>query len=219
MRRSALVALIAIIAVLAACSEQSPTPSADASEPDTSAIASASEEPTEAATESAEASDVAGLPSFDLPQSAPELAALLPDEIGGAPAFKLSMSGEEMLAGGGDAGVDPEFVAFLERLDAQPEDVSFAIASTTGTESATGAFAFRVEGADSGRLEQEFQTAMAAEQTIDWAAVSVGGKDVLTAEDPDNVGSSLYVYTRGDVIFIVTAPSEEEAAEILTALP
>jgi hypothetical protein len=216
MRRSALVALLAIIAVLAACSDQSATASAEAS---ATAEATATATPTEEPTESAVASGIAGLPSFELPQSAPELAALLPDEIGGEQAFKLSMSGEEMMAAG-DAGVDPEFVAFLERLDAQPEDVSFAIAASTATTAATtGAFAFRVEGADSTQLESEFQAAMAAQQEVEWAPASVGGKDVLTASDPDNPGNSFYVYTREDVIFIVTAPSEAEAAEILTELP
>jgi hypothetical protein len=216
MRRSAIVALLAIVAILAACSEQSASPSVEASEPEEP---TATATPTEEATESAEASEIAGLPSFELPQSAPELAALLPDEIGGAQAFKLSMSGEEMMAAGGEGGVDPEFLAFLERLDAQPEDISFAIAASTGAESTTGAFAFRVEGADSEQLEAEFQAAMTAEQAIDWAPATVGGKDVLTGNDPDNPGNSFYVYTRNDVIFIVTAPSEEEAAQILTELP
>jgi hypothetical protein len=216
MRRSALVALFAIIAILAACSEQTPSDSAAASgSVGESASESASAEPTE----SAVASEIGGLPSFELPQSAPELAALLPDEIGGAPAFKLSMSGEELLAAGGDSGIDPATVAFLERLDAQPEDISFAIAASTGGESTTGVFAFRVEGADPNQLEQEFQAAMAEEEAIDWAPASVGGKDVLTAADSDNPGNAFYVYTREDVIFIVNAPSQEEAAEILTELP
>ena len=216
MRRSALVALLAIVAILAACSEQTPSDSDAASE---SASASASESASVEATESAEASEIGGLPSFELPQSAPELAALLPDEIGGALAFKISMSGEEMLAAGGDSGIDPATVAFLERLDAQPEDVSFAVAASTGAESTIGAFAFRVEGADPNELEQEFQAAMAAEQDTDWAPASVGGKDVLTAADTDNPGNAFYIYTREDIIFVVTAPSEGEAAEILADLP
>ena len=214
MSRSALVALLAIAAILVACSEETPSASAAASE-----SAASSQSPSAEPTESAEPSEIGGLPSFELPQSAPELAALLPDEIGGAPAFKLSMSGEEMLAAGGDSGVDPGFVAFLERLDAQPEDVSFAVAASTGAESTTGAFAFRVEGADPNQLEQEFQAAMAAEAATEWAPASVGGKDVLTAADPDNAGNAFYVYTREDVIFIVSAPSEDDAAGILTELP
>jgi hypothetical protein len=216
MRRSAIVALLAITTLVVACSDQSASVSPEASaSPEATATATATEEPTE----SPQASEVAGIPSFELPQSAPELAALLPDEIGGAQALKLSMTGEEMMSAGGGAGVDPEFVAFLERLNAQPEDVSFAIAASTAGTSQTGAFAFRVEGADSRELESEFQAAMAAEQAIDWSPASVGGKDVLTAADPDTEGNSIYVYTREDVIFIVTASSEDEAAEILTDLP
>lgn len=161
------------------------------------------------------------LPSFDLPGSAPELEAILPDEIDGAETVKFSMDGPELMADQEGSGVDPEFIAFLERLDAQPEDISIAFAfSFTEAGGSSGIGAFRVEGAGSDELEREFMATMETDgAVVDWQSASVGGKDVQTAADPDTEGNMVYIYTAGDIVFFVTTPDEDVAAELLEPLP
>jgi hypothetical protein len=185
---------------------------------------SASEAPAaeteEATPEPADSESEAALPSLDLPGSAPELEALLPDEIGGAESVKFSMGGAELMADQEGSGVDPEFIAFLERLGAQPDDISIAFAFTFSAEGdSAGIGAFRVEGASSDDLEREFIATMETEGEVDWQSSNVGGKDVQTAADPDTEGNILYVYTVGDIVFFVTTPDPAVAAELLGTLP
>ena len=219
MKRITFLLLTLLALVLAACSGNSggsstsvsASASAEASSPAESD--DASEQPTESS------SDGTALPSMDMPNSAPELAALLPDEIGGQQVQKISMSGAELMAEG--SGADPEFVSFLERVGAQPDDVSVAFVFTLSAEGDTaGIAAFRVAGASSDELEREFRASLDSEgETIDWQEQSVGGKDVLTAPDTNNEDATQYLYTVGDVVFIVTSTSEETAAELLEPLP
>lgn len=221
MKRITFLLLTLLALVLAACSGNSGGSSTSAS---ASASASAeasspaeSDEASEQPTESS--SDGTALPSVDLPNSAPELAELLPDEIGGQPVQKISMSGAELMAEG--SGADPEFVSFLERVGAQPDDVSVAFVFTLSAEGDTaGIAAFRVAGASSDELEREFRASLDSEgETIDWQEQSVGGKDVLTAPDTNSEDATQYLYTVGDIVFIVTSTSEETAAELLEPLP
>lgn len=161
------------------------------------------------------------LPSLDLPGSAPELEALLPDEIDGTEVVKFSMGGAELMADEEGSGVDPEFIAFLERLDAQPDDISIAFAFTfTEAGDSAGIGAFRVEGASSDDLEREFMATMETDgEVVDWQSASIAGKDVQTAADPETEGSFVYIYTVGDIVFFVTTPDEDVAAELLGPLP
>lgn len=219
MKRITIMLLALVALVLAACTDsQGASPTATPTEDSEAAAAESEAADDEPADESA-----AALPSFELPDSAPELAALLPDEIGGEEAFKLSMSGEELMAGQDeDVTVDQEFLDFLSRVGAQPDDISVAFAFGMGTDEATaGIFAFRIAGANASQLESEFRAAMEAESdaVIDWQETSVAGKNVLAGEDPDNPGNTMYLYTTGDIIFIVTAGSEDAAEELLQPLP
>jgi hypothetical protein len=215
MRRPALTVLLALAALLAACAGETATPTLEPTpEPTPSPTEEATPEPT------AEETDGTGaLPSFELPNSAPELAALLPDEIAGEQAFKLSMSGEEMMAAGGQAGVDPSFQAFLDEVGGDPSSISVAFAFGV-TAQTNGVFAFRVEGADEDALLAAFRAAQDAEsdETIDWESASIAGKDVLVGTEPES-GTTMYLYVAQDIIFVVTATDEATAAEILTDLP
>jgi len=223
LKRITFLLLTLLALVLAACSGNSGGSSTSASaSPSVSASAAAtrpaqSDEASEQPTESS--SNGTALPSMDLPNSAPELAALLPDEIGGQEVQKISMGGAELMAEG--SGADPEFVSFLERVGAQPDDVSVAFVFTLSAEGDTaGIAAFRVAGASSDELEREFRASLDSEgETIDWQEQSVGGKDVLTAPDTNNEDATQYLYTVGDIVFIVTSTSEETAAELLEPLP
>lgn len=216
MKRISIVLLMLLALVLVACTDSqgaSPTTTASAASGDDSDDATPEPDTSE--------SEAAALPSFDLPGSAPELEALLPDEIGGTETVKLSMSGAELMADQEESGVDPEFIAFLERLGAQPEDISIAFAfSFTEAGDSAGIAAFRVAGANSDELERELMATMETEgEVVDWQSASIAGKDVQTASDPDTEGNTIYVYTAGDIVFFITTPDEEAAAELLEPLP
>lgn len=211
MKRTTLMLLMLVALFVAACTSDQ----AGSSATEAAATQEATPEP-DGGSESA-----AALPSLDLPGSAPELEALLPDEIDGAETVKFSMGGAELMADQEGSGVDPEFIAFLERLDAQPDDISVAFAfSFTEAGGSSGIGAFRVEGASSDELEREFMATMETDGTVvDWQSASIAGKDVQTAADPDTEGNTVYIYTAGDIVFFVTTPDEGTAAELLEPLP
>jgi hypothetical protein len=223
LKRISIVLLMLLALVAAACTDsQGASPTGAASDAAAESQPAGESEESEGAEESADDGGTGAVPSFELPASAPELAALLPDEINGQEAVKLSMSGEEMMEGSGDESVDPEFLAFLERLGAQPDEVSFAFSFAFDAESgaSAGIAAFRVEGANSDQLESEFQATMEAEgEPVEWEDANVAGKDVKTAADPDTEGNTMYLYTVGDVVFFVTAADEATAVELLEPLP
>lgn len=221
MKRITFMLLTLVALLVAACSSnQTSSTGASPSASTASTAASTAAESQEASVEpEASGSQAAANPSLDLPDSAPELAALLPDEIGGQPATQISMSGAEMMAEG---TADPSMVAFLEGLDAQPEDISvaFSFGLDPASGSSAGIIALRVEGANSDQLETEFRASMESEgDVVDWQSASVGGKDVLTAEDPNNEDGTMYLYTVGDIVFLVTSTDDASAAELLEPLP
>lgn len=226
-----ILALLAIMAlVVAACSSPaaSSTPSSPAAARDeASASAEPSDEPSEEASASADASssDLA-LPSFELPNSAPELAALLPDQVGDIELpdeQTFSMNGTEFMATGGS---DPTFQDFLDSVGANPDDVSVAVSGGGSADGAdtVGFFAFRVAGANQDDLLREFRAATEAEASgaVEWEEKTIAGKDVVTSPQlQEDTGSdeAAYLYVREDIIFIVSASSEELVAEALAQLP
>ncbi|MEO8511299.1 MAG: hypothetical protein ABI534_08655 [Chloroflexota bacterium] len=216
-----ILALVAIMALtLAACSSPGSSPSSsEASVEPSSATEAAS--PSEEASASADASSSEiALPSIDLPSSAPELEDALPDSVGDITLQKFSMRGAEFLAQGGD---DQEFQDFLERLDAQPEDVSvaFAFGADTTDGSAVSVFAFRVEGASTDDLTRELQGSLESDgSAADLSESNIGGKDVLVGESTDETTpGSVYLYGVGDIVFFIGASDEAQATEILSTLP
>jgi hypothetical protein len=206
-RFTILLALLLLVA--AGCSSQTGS-SAEASE------AAATETPEPTPTEEPDASDVA-IPSFDL-NGDPELAGRFPDTVGGEPLQVQSFRGDTFMAGG---GTDPSFEAFLDSVGADLEDVSVAFGGSMSGESFLSIGAFRVLGADEDQLETEFLNASEAEGDITGLTeTSIGGKDVWTATDPtgEAPGASMFIYVKDDTVYFLTG-SEEQAAEILAALP
>lgn len=183
--------------------------------------------PTVAATPSASASGTeVAVPSIDLPNSAPELLALLPDKVGGVSSLQpveLSMNGKDFIEQSGDQG-NQEFVDFLKRLNASADDVSvasktYADASNPSAD-ATAIFAFRVAGADSGQLLTEMQTAMGQDQeNVDWQPGNVGGKSVQVASTDQVANGKTYLYVKDDIVFAVVTADETLAADALSHLP
>jgi hypothetical protein len=206
-RFTILLALLLLVA--AGCSSQTGS-SAEASE------AAATETPEPTPTEEPDVSDVA-IPSFDL-NGDPELAGRFPDTVGGEPLQVQSFRGDTFMAGG---GTDPSFEAFLDSVGADLEDVSVAFGGSMSGESFLSIGAFRVLGADEDQLETEFLNASEAEGDITGLTeTSIGGKDVWTATDPtgEAPGASMFIYVKDDTVYFLTG-SEEQAAEILAALP
>ena len=208
------VALLAI--VVSACTGEQASSSASPSEP--AATESASEEPTVEPSESEAAEESLGaIPSFDL-NGDPELAARFPDTVGGEPLQVQSFGGETFVQMG---GADPSFEAFLESIGADVSDVSVAFGASASAESPLTAIAFRIVGASEEELEREFIAV--TEESADAPGLtqtSVGGKDVWSAAVPDGAaaGMSIFIYTKDDTLYLLTG-SEEQVAEILTALP
>lgn len=201
-----------------------------ASSPSASATSeSASNAPSIAATASAAATESqVALPTFELPNNAPELEALLPTEVNGIAMVTSSWTGPDFVSA--DAQGDQGFVDFLKEMGAQPDDVSVASATPkdmTGLAadptSYTAVFAFRVKGADSAKLQDEMKTAMASDagDSVTWSAETVGGKQVQvakTAKDSE-VNQSTYLYTLQDIVFAVISGSPDSAADALGKLP
>lgn len=151
------------------------------------------------------------LPSFELPSGAKDLEALLPDELCGVTAIKLSMSGEQFMT---DA--DAEFKATLATLGKQASDVSFAIAASTGSGCTAGIF--RVKGIVTNLLEQALVAAEKKSGTT-YTQGSVGGKNVYITDTTGATASKQYVYFKGDAAIFAEAKDEATATAILQQLP
>ena len=195
--RAALAAILLLALAAAACSSggasTSPTPSAPASV----------EPPAQ--------------PS--LPSGVEDLEALIPDTIGGMTLQRLSMQGDQFV-GSDDAAV--EFQQFLRGLGVSPDEVSIAVGFGAAPDGGSGVavFAFKAEGADSGRLMGAMQDAIDAESDapLTWEAATVGGKSVQRTADPDQRGMT-YLYVTGDLLVFVATTNEDDAAEVLGGMP
>jgi hypothetical protein len=148
------------------------------------------------------------LPSFTLPSGAKDLEALLPTQLCGDTAIKLSMSGAQFMT-----SADPTFKSILDALGKQASDVSVAVAA--GSTSGCTAGIFRIAGVDQSRLQEAF----VAQERRTGATVtqgSVGGKNVyITAQS----AAKEYVYFKGDAVIFAEAKDETSAASILQQLP
>ena len=207
-----LIALLALVASACSSGEQSSSVA-----PSESTAVVESTEPTEAeSSEPEESGSAVAIPSFDM-NGDPELAGRFPDTVGGQALQVQSFRGDVFMAGGGS---DPSFQAFLDSVDAELEDVSVAFGGSMTGETALSVGAFRVVGVAEDRLEEEFLNA--SEEAGDVSGIteqSVGGKDVWTASDPSGEApGSMFIYVKDDTVYFLTG-TEEQAAEILAALP
>jgi hypothetical protein len=225
MHRIRIVGLAGLLTiVVAACSSQASTTPSTSTTPIASEPPASSPPATPSAAESqsagASASASAGIPGIGDLHAAPDLEATLPDQLGGQPMQKLSFAGDAFSQMGSTG--DQEFKDFLERLNAQPQDISVAVAGgEIGTNSVSVA-AFRVKGANADTLETEFRNSMDqdASQKLTWTDETIGGKSVVTTTDPaDTEQGKVYVYAKGDTIFFVTSPDPSVATEAITKLP
>ena len=160
----------------------------------------------------APASSAGGGFSFEIPSftTDPELEALLPSEIGGAPTEKLSMSGTDLIGEG--SGEDLRVI--LTQFGKSPSDLSAGLAGAAGID----IIAYRVRGIDANALFQAFlQLIGNADNVVSDA--SLGGKSIKKIVTPE--ADTSYVYASGDVLFIVEATDEVAPAlldEVFTKL-
>jgi hypothetical protein len=165
-------------------------------------------------TDSAAAGTPNPLASFDFNQDK-ALEGLLPDSVGDLTLTKYSVKGAEFFSG---AGTDPAFKDFLDRVHAQPDDVSAAFAGDQAN--TLSLLALRIAGANTDDLKTEFRRAMeeSSSTKVDLSEATVGGKSVLTGFDPDQ-NSNVYFYVTGDVLFFVTTTDKAVAEAALQKLP
>ena len=161
------------------------------------------------------------------PASPEELRALIPEQVGGITLQRLSMSGGEFVSSG---SATDETQKFLEALGVSPDRVS--VAAGFGASERDGhvavVFIFRAEGAPADRLISAFQDAASTSRgaALGWQPATVGGKPVERATDPGAPsdsgslpGQSLYLYGRDSILVFVAATEEDDAADILEAMP
>jgi hypothetical protein len=198
---------VLLLVLAAGCA--SPAASEVESQPPATEEATPEPEPTD------EPSEEPGEPSAQA--GAGDLAALLPEEVGGLTIEYTSASGDDVFSSEGAA--PPAADAFLEELGADPADISsafgFAFDATSGE--GISIVAFRVEGADEGALRDAFVTAMESEGTLAGEETTVGGKSVLFMGDAEATNGYLYVHD--DVAYLVSGEPAELAEEALAALP
>lgn len=154
-------------------------------------------------------------PSFQA--GAGDLAGLLPEEVGGLTITYQYAEGEDVF---GEGGLTEEGLDFLERVGADPGDVStaFGFAFDTDGESGISILAVRVEGADSDALREAFILTIEAEGDTVGTATTIGGKSVQAygAEETADQG---YLYVTGDVVFALGGSPPELLEEVLAGLP
>jgi hypothetical protein len=196
--------------VLAACSSAGTATAPASASPAPTATPTAEPTPTD----SAAAGTPNPLASFDFNQDK-ALEGLLPDAVGDLTLTKYSVKGAEFFSG---AGTDPAFKDFLDRVHAQPDDVSAAFAGDETN--SLSLLALRIAGANTDDLKTEFRRAMeeSSSTKIDLTEETVGGKSVLTGFDPDQ-NSNVYFYVTGDVLFFVTTTDKAVAEAALQKLP
>ena len=213
----------AAILVLAACSSSSATAGAtsgNGSSGSPSAAAPSVAAPSVAVVPSAAASEElpgssVAIPSFVLPNDDKGLEALLPDELCGGKATKLSFGGSRFA----DVA-DENFKSMLAALGKSASDVSFAVAApalASSSACSTSAGVFRVKGADLSRLKDVF-LAEAAKEGPPPTQGNVGGKAVYISA-ATGADTKTYSYFNGDALFFVTAKDDTAAAAALQDMP
>ncbi|MGH2462175.1 MAG: hypothetical protein ACRDFZ_00940 [Candidatus Limnocylindria bacterium] len=158
------------------------------------------------------ASSGSAIPSF---VGAADLEATLPTIAAGIPLQSFSMSGPDFIAG----EEDEQFLAFIESLGADVEDVSVALAfgaNAEGTQTAS-VFAFQVSGASAPELIEAFKAS--AEQGLTWHPATMGGKSVEVSETTPDFATPVALYATGDVLYFVSSTDPDAMAGILAFLP
>jgi hypothetical protein len=141
---------------------------------------------------------------------APDLEATLPDQLCGQPSKKQSF------AAGGTQLPDPSSNPYSSLL-AILGTGAFAVAEPASSDTCkVSAGAFRMQGANQ-FLIQAFLLAAASDSNGQSTQVNLGGKAATKIDDQSD--EILYIYIKGDTIYMVGAPGDDLAGPVLSALP
>jgi hypothetical protein len=145
-----------------------------------------------------------GLPgfSFELPSVDKELEGLLPDDIGGEPVTKASVTGDTLLQNG--AGGD-EFQKVLTALGKAPSDLTAAL----GGNSKAFVIAFKIKDVPASQFFDQFVQLANQGSTSQLSDVTLGGKQVKKFTDAS--GTATYLYLVGDTIITVSPIVPDDA--------
>jgi hypothetical protein len=142
---------------------------------------------------------------------AKDLEATLPAQLCGQPSKKQSF------AAGATQLPDPSSNPY-SGLVALLGTGAFAIAEPASSDTCkVSAAAFRLQGANQ-FLIQAFLLAAASDANGQSTQVTVGGKATTKIDDQSD-DEILYIYVKGDTIYMVGAPSDDLAGPALSALP
>jgi perilipin-4 len=172
--------------------------------------------PSEAAASSSPATQPS-LPALFSNHADPDLESQLPSEVSGTALRSYSLTLTSVLDSGGDRVA---IGAFLQSIGKTEADGSVAAAVDLSGALAGGIQAFKVSGAPTAALLAGIvsveQTDLGAGATTQQA--TVGGKSVTVVSVGTGVNDTEWIYGRGDVVFVVSAPDETLAAAFLQAL-
>jgi hypothetical protein len=150
--------------------------------------------------------------------SDPALEGQLPTTVSGVQLSKFSVTLAELRVSSADrTTID----AFLGSIGKTESDASFASAYDPSGGVGGGVSAFKVSGANGGTL----LAAIVALQSSDLGSgavtkqSSVGGKTVTVVSVGTGPNDTVWVYGRGDTVYVVQAPAEATATPFITALP
>ena len=120
-----------------------------------------------------------------------------------------------------DSGDRPGITAFLQSLDKTESDGSFAAAFDPLSSLGGGINAFKVVGADAAALLAGITTIEVSQLGTGTTRepATVGNKSVTVVSVGSGVNDTKWIYGYGDVVFVVHAPDETQAAAYLAALP
>jgi hypothetical protein len=139
---------------------------------------------------------------------APDLEAELPSTLCNAPATRSSI-GAGLASALPDASLDPMIAAF-GALGGGTANI--ALSEPTATDCNVSVFAYQVPGAQ----QNVFTTIISMLALSGGSTTTIGGKAVTKIPDTP---TSTYLYVKGDTVFAVSAPTDDDAAPVLQGLP
>jgi hypothetical protein len=147
--------------------------------------------------------------------AAPELEALLPDEVGGSRLSKGSATGAAVF---GDDAFSREVTAFLSAAGKQPGALEFANARGPAGALGLETGVFRVAGVDAaGLLQAIVDGSRPSAPGLEVSTATIAGKPVTVLAFAN--GSRLHLYARGDSVFYVGGTDDDLARTVLATFP
>ena len=159
------------------------------------------------------------VPTFALPSftSDKELEAALPSTYKGATLYKISITGVDATNPSNASG--KAFLDLIQSLGKTAADLSVAFAGDSAGKLHVTWGAYRIKGlAADVWVPLYYEIAKQEDPGTTATDVNLGGRAVKRVVTPDEARIS-YAWTRGDIVFIVIATSDELAGPAIAAVP